>query len=33
MRGSDAMQESVFTVAKLDDHIPVDHLLRAIRLS
>ena len=33
MRGSDAMQESVFTVAKLDDYIPVDHLLRAIRLS
>lgn len=32
MRGSDAMQESLFTVAKLDDFIPVDHPLRAIRL-
>lgn len=32
MRGSDAMQESLFTVAKLDDFVPGDHPLRAIRL-
>jgi len=32
MRGSDAMQESLFTVAKLDDFVPPDHPLRAIRL-
>jgi transposase len=32
MRGPDAMQESLFTVAKLDDFVPVDHPLRAIRL-
>src|SRR5258706_4552058 len=31
MRGADAMQESLFTVAKLDDFIPADHPLRAIR--
>jgi len=29
MRGSDAMQESLFTVAKLDDFVPSDHPLRA----
>ena len=32
MRGPDAMQESLFTVAKLDDFVPRDHPLRAIRL-
>jgi hypothetical protein len=32
MRGSDAMQESLFTVAKLDDFVPREHPLRAIRL-
>jgi transposase len=32
MRGSDAMQESLFTVAKLDDFVPADHPLRAIRV-
>ena len=32
MRGGDAMQESLFTVAKLDDFVPVDHPLRAIRV-
>ena len=32
MRGPDAMQESLFTVAKLDDFVPPDHPLRAIRL-
>ena len=32
MRGPDAMQESLFTVAKLDDFVPADHPLRAIRL-
>lgn len=31
MRGTDAMQEALFTVAKLDDFVPVDHPLRAIR--
>ena len=31
MRGTDAMQESLFTVAKLDDFVPVDHPLRSIR--
>ena len=31
MRGADAMQESLFTVAKLDDFVPDDHPLRAIR--
>jgi hypothetical protein len=31
MRGADAMQESLFTVAKLDDFIPEDHPLRGIR--
>jgi transposase len=32
MRGSDAMQESVFTVAKLDDFVPPDHPLRTVRV-
>ncbi|MGH8513507.1 MAG: IS5 family transposase [Gammaproteobacteria bacterium] len=31
MRGSDGVQESLFTVAKLDDFVPIDHPLRAIR--
>jgi len=31
MRGADATQESLFTVAKLDDFVPSDHPLRAIR--
>lgn len=30
MRGSDGMQESLFTVAKLEDFVPLDHPLRAI---
>jgi transposase len=30
MRGADAMQESLFTVAKLDDFVPADHPLRAV---
>lgn len=32
MRGSDGMQEALFTVAKLEDFIPADHPLRPIRL-
>ncbi len=32
MRGSDGMQESLFTVAKLEDFVPSDHPLRPIRL-
>src|SRR3990172_6251933 len=32
MRGSDAMQESLFMVNKLNDFVPADHPLRAIRL-
>ena len=32
MRGEDAMQETLFTVAKLEDFVPEDHPLRAIRL-
>jgi len=31
MRGSDGMQEALFTTAKLDDFIPPDHPLRKIR--
>lgn len=31
MRGVDATQESLFTTAKLDDFVPEDHPLRAIR--
>ena len=30
MRGTDGMQESLFTIAKLEDFVPVDHPLRAI---
>jgi transposase len=32
MRGTDAMQESLFMVAKLEDFVPADHPLRSIRL-
>jgi len=32
MRGTDAMQESLFTVAKLDDFVPPDHPLRLIQV-
>lgn len=32
MRGSDAMQESLFTVAKLDDVTPSDQPLRAVQV-
>ena len=28
MRGSDGMQEALFTVAKLEDFVPADHPLR-----
>lgn len=31
MRGPDAMQEALFTVARLDDFVPEDHPLRAVR--
>lgn len=31
MRGADITQESLFTVAKLDDFVPAEHPLRAIR--
>ena len=31
MRGSDGLQEGLFTVAKLEDFVPVDHPLRPIR--
>lgn len=31
MRGSEGMQESLFTVAKLEDFVPEDHPLRPIR--
>jgi transposase len=31
MRGTDGMQEALFTVAKLEDFVPGDHPLRAIR--
>ena len=31
MRGSDGMQEALFTVAKLEDFVPADHPLRSIR--
>lgn len=31
MRGADGMQESLFTMAKLDDFVPADHPLRLIR--
>ncbi len=32
MRGTDGTQESLFTVAKLEDFVPRDHPLRAIRV-
>lgn len=32
MRGADQMQEALFTVSKLEDFVPADHPLRAIRL-
>ena len=32
MRGTDGMQEALFTVAKLEDFVPGDHPLRAIRV-
>ncbi len=32
MRGTDGMQEALFTVAKLEDFVPADHPLRPIRL-
>ena len=32
MRGSDVMQEGLFTVAKLEDFVPGDHPLRAVRV-
>jgi transposase len=32
MRGSDGMQEALFTVAKLEDFVPSDHPLRPIRI-
>ena len=31
MRGTDRLQESLFTVAKLDDFVPADHPLRPLR--
>ena len=31
MRGADVMQEALFTVSKLEDFVPADHPLRAIR--
>lgn len=31
MRGSDGMQEALFTVTKLDDFVPADHPLRSVR--
>jgi transposase len=31
MRGTDGMQESLFTVAKLEDFVPDDHPLRGVR--
>jgi transposase len=31
MRGADAMQEGLFTVAKLEDFVPEDHPLREVR--
>jgi transposase len=32
MRGGDAMQEGLFTVAKLEDFVPEDHPLRGVRV-
>ena len=33
MRGSDGMQEALFTVAKLEDFVPANHPLRPIPAS
>jgi len=30
MRGSDGMQEALFTMSKLEDFVPMDHPLRSI---
>lgn len=32
-RGADARQESLFTVAKLDDYVPLDDPLRTVQVS
>jgi transposase len=32
MRGGDGMEEALFTLAKLEDFVPADHPLRAIRV-
>jgi hypothetical protein len=32
MRGLDEMQESLFTMSKLEDFVPADHPLRPIRI-
>jgi transposase len=32
MRGTDAMQESLFTLSKLEDFVPEDHPLRGVRV-
>jgi len=32
MRGSDGMQETLFTMSKLEDFVPTDHPLRAIQV-
>jgi len=32
MRGSDEMQEALFTMTKLEDFVPSDHPLRAIQV-
>ncbi len=32
MRSADAMEESLFTVAKMDDFVPEDSPLRGVRL-
>ena len=31
MRGTDGLQESLFTIAKLDDFVPYDHELCVVR--
>lgn len=30
MRGTDGLQESLFTIAKLEDFVPADHPLRPL---
>ena len=32
MRGSDGMQEALFTMTKLEDFVPSDHPLRSIQV-